>query len=136
MREQGKLIFSFILVGFIAVFSVINIRPTRVNFGFAEFEFPLIYVILGSAVVGALIVGMSLFSSYWKQRKKIKRLEEEIKEAEQGVEGKVLASGAELYAQIAAKDQKIVELERQVKIYAEGYTQPIQLSDIDEHIAD
>lgn len=136
MKEHGKLVLGFILVGVIAVFSVINTGRTTVNFGFKEYHFPLIFVILGSAVVGALIVSFTLLSNYWKQRKEIKQLNRKIDEAHKATDAKVMAEGAELYAQLAAKDQKIIELERQIKIYTEGYTQPIQLSDIDEHIAD
>lgn len=136
MREQGKLVLGFILVGIIAVFSVINTGQTSVNFGFKEYNFPLIFVILGSALLGGLIVSFTLLSNYWKQRKEIKTLKRQIEEVSKVTESKVMAEGAELYAQLAAKDQKVMELERQIKIYTEGYTQPIKLTDIDEHIVD
>lgn len=136
MREHGKVILGFILVGVIVIFSVINTGKTTVNFGIQQFDFPLIFVIVGSAVVGALIVVFTLMSNYWKQRKEIKILKNQLEDAKKETASKVMAEGAELYAQLAAKDQKIIELERQIKIYAEGYTQPISLTDIDEHIAD
>lgn len=136
MKEHGKLILGFILVGVIVVFSVINTAKTTINFGFTQYNFPLIFVIIGSAVVGGLIVIFTLLSNYWKQRKEIKVLKRQLADAKVDTEAQVLAEGAELYAQLAAKDQKIVQLERKIKIYTEGYTQPIQLSEIDEHIAD
>lgn len=57
MKGQTGLILGLIIVLIIAVFAVINVDPVTVDFGFGEAEWPLVLVILGSVLMGGLIVG-------------------------------------------------------------------------------
>ncbi|WP_158737537.1 lipopolysaccharide assembly LapA domain-containing protein [Alteribacillus sp. YIM 98480] len=57
MRGQSALILGFIAALVIAVFAVINVDGVEVNYLFGSAEWPLILVILGSVVMGAVIVG-------------------------------------------------------------------------------
>ena len=56
MKKQSSVIIGFLLVLIIVVFAVLNNRNVPVNFGIASFSAPLILVIIGSAIIGALIV--------------------------------------------------------------------------------
>ncbi|SDN46078.1 LapA family protein [Alkalicoccus daliensis] len=58
MKGQWGLIIGLIIVLVIAVFAVINVDPVTVNFGFGEADWPLVLVILGSVLMGGLIVGL------------------------------------------------------------------------------
>ncbi|MEW9500542.1 LapA family protein [Jeotgalibacillus marinus] len=77
MRFQWALIMGIIFALIVAIFAVINVNPVIVNFAFAQVELPLILVILGSVLMGGLIIGsVGLFRLFVTQRK-IKHLEVE-----------------------------------------------------------
>ncbi|MEC6747432.1 lipopolysaccharide assembly protein LapA domain-containing protein [Marinilactibacillus sp. XAAS-LB27] len=55
MKKQWSFVGAFILLFLGAILSVLNVDSVPVNFGFATYEWPLIIVILGSLLLGALI---------------------------------------------------------------------------------
>lgn len=57
MKTQWTLILALIFALIVAVFAVINVDPVQVNYLFGEAQWPLILVILGSVLMGGLIVG-------------------------------------------------------------------------------
>ncbi|MDN7245855.1 lipopolysaccharide assembly protein LapA domain-containing protein [Planococcus shenhongbingii] len=71
MNYRGFAILSLIFAVIIIVFAVANIDPVPVNYLFGEAQWPLILVILGSALLGFLI---SALLSAWQKvaRKKSK----------------------------------------------------------------
>jgi uncharacterized integral membrane protein len=69
MKFQWILLCTLIFALVTAIFAVINVEPVKVNFLFTEAEIPLILVILGSTVLGGLIVGFfGIFRQYRLQR--------------------------------------------------------------------
>lgn len=80
MRFQWNLILGLIFALIIAIFAVVNVDSVRVNFVFGYTEIPLILIILGSALLGGLIVGMFGILRQYKQQRQIKKLEKEIEE--------------------------------------------------------
>jgi len=58
MKQQWSLIFALSFALVIAVFSVVNVEPVPVDYVFGVAQFPLILVIIGSALAGGLIVGL------------------------------------------------------------------------------
>lgn len=74
MKKYSKLIIGAILVFILVVFSAINTNHVRVNFGFTTLSSPLIFVILGSTLLGCVIVLLFFFSNSWQQRRELKRL--------------------------------------------------------------
>lgn len=77
MKGQWGLIAGLSIVLIIAIFAVINVDPVTVNYGFGEADWPLVLVILGSVLMGGLIVGfVGMF--------KIHRLQQEIKHLKSG----------------------------------------------------
>ncbi|MFF2448868.1 lipopolysaccharide assembly LapA domain-containing protein [Neobacillus sp. NPDC058068] len=69
MKKQWNLIFALLLILIIAVFSVINVEPVTVNYLFGKAEWPLILVIIGSVLLGALLAGLiGMMKIYQLQR--------------------------------------------------------------------
>ncbi|MGD6967302.1 LapA family protein [Rossellomorea vietnamensis] len=77
MKIQWNLILGLIFALIVAIFAVINVDPVRVNYLFGEAQWPLILVIIGSVLMGGLIVGsVGLFRLFVIQRK-LKALQKE-----------------------------------------------------------
>ncbi|MFJ3388481.1 MULTISPECIES: lipopolysaccharide assembly LapA domain-containing protein [unclassified Lysinibacillus] len=69
MKKQWNLILALIVILIIAVFSVINVDMVTVNYLFGKTEWPLILVIIGSVLLGALLTGLiSMMKIYQLQR--------------------------------------------------------------------
>jgi len=89
-RERGAemilLIFTLIVSLLVAIFAVQNATLVTINFFWYEAEVPLVLVILGSALAGALIV---CFVAIWREFR---------------IRGKARAK-----AKAAAKEQKLAE---------------------------
>ena len=70
MKFQWNLILGLVFALIVAIFAVINVDPVQVNYLFGEAEWPLILVIIGSVLMGGLIVGsVGLFRLFVVQRK-------------------------------------------------------------------
>ncbi|WKA56276.1 LapA family protein [Planococcus shixiaomingii] len=71
MNYQGIAVLSFIFAVIIAVFAVANVDPVMVNYIFGEARWPLILVILGSAVLGFLLATLlSMWRNISRRRSK------------------------------------------------------------------
>ncbi|WP_409251482.1 lipopolysaccharide assembly LapA domain-containing protein [Bacillus sp. SCS-153A] len=91
MKFQWNLILGLIFALIVAIFAVINVDPVRVNYLFGEAEWPLILVIIGSVLMGGLIVGsVGLFRLFVVQRK-VKALEKENARLMKETEGREAA---------------------------------------------
>lgn len=87
MKFQWTLLLGIAFALIVAVFAVINVEPVAVNYLFGEAKWPLILVILGSVLMGGIIVGsVGLFRMFVLQRevKTLKKhnlaLEEQLKD--------------------------------------------------------
>jgi lipopolysaccharide assembly protein A len=77
MKFQWTLLLGISFALIVAVFAVINVDPVTVNYLFGQAEWPLILVILGSVLMGGIIIGsVGLFRLYVVQRR-VKALEKE-----------------------------------------------------------
>ncbi|MBU8905510.1 LapA family protein [Desertibacillus haloalkaliphilus] len=74
MRGQWSLILGLIAALVIAVFAVINVDAVRVNYVFGTAEWPLILVIIGSVLMGGVIVGSVGLVKVYQLQQEIKRL--------------------------------------------------------------
>lgn len=61
-----QIVISFIVVFIFAVFAIVNTQEVSISFVFTEVEIPLIIVILGSFILGALTTALSS----WRSRRK------------------------------------------------------------------
>lgn len=78
MKKQWRFWLGFVVIILVVLFSVLNTEEVEVNFGFIQMKQPLVIVIVGSVFIGALIMFLLFFSSYWKRGRKIKTLEKEL----------------------------------------------------------
>ena len=61
-----QIVISFIVVFIFAVFAIVNTQEVSISFVFTEVEIPLIIVILGSFILGALTTALTS----WRSRRK------------------------------------------------------------------
>ncbi|MCM3654624.1 lipopolysaccharide assembly LapA domain-containing protein [Metabacillus litoralis] len=78
MKRQWNLLLALFVVLIIAVFSVINVDPVTVNYLFGKAEWPLILVIIGSVLLGALLVGLIGMMKIYQLQRALKKAEGEI----------------------------------------------------------
>lgn len=78
MKNQWRVILGLILVLVIVLFAVLNNQTVPVNFGVVKISGPLILIILGSAILGALIGLLTSTTTIWKQKKQLKELDNTI----------------------------------------------------------
>lgn len=89
MKKQSSVIIGFLLVLIIVLFAVLNNKNVPVSFGFASFSAPLILVIIGSAIIGALIVFVTTSTALWQQKKQIKQLTRDLTESKNNLDQKI-----------------------------------------------
>ncbi|MFC4356043.1 lipopolysaccharide assembly LapA domain-containing protein [Chryseomicrobium palamuruense] len=77
MKAQWIILIGLILAIVIAIFAVVNVDAVPVNYLFGEAEWPLILVILGSALLGALVSGLLAMVRSFTLSRKVKALEAE-----------------------------------------------------------
>lgn len=78
MKFQWSLLLAFIFAIIVAIFAVVNVDVVPVNYVFGAAQLPLILVILGSALLGAIVSGsVAIFRSFVLQRR-VKHLEKEV----------------------------------------------------------
>lgn len=69
MKIQWSLIMTLVFALITAVFAVINVDPVQVNLLFGSVSLPLILLILGSTLLGGIIVGsFGIYRGYRLQR--------------------------------------------------------------------
>lgn len=77
MKVQWSLIFGLAAALIIAVFAVINVEAVKVNYLFGVAEWPLILVILGSVLMGGIIIGGVGMVRIYKLQLELKRLRQD-----------------------------------------------------------
>ncbi|REC31686.1 hypothetical protein CF160_04165 [Enterococcus pseudoavium] len=78
MKKQWKVFLGFILVLLIVIFALSNSQEIPVNFLIKKIYLSLVLVIIGSALIGALVVLLTSGASLFQQRKEIKKLKQTI----------------------------------------------------------
>ncbi|PRS31143.1 hypothetical protein C2W59_00316 [Bacillus pumilus] len=76
-KQQWTIILAFIFVLIVSVFAVINVRPVQVDYLFGSAEWPLILVIIGSVLMGGLIVAFAGIFQIVKLKRELKALKAE-----------------------------------------------------------
>lgn len=86
MKMQWRLTFAILFALIIAVFAVVNVKTVPVSYLFGVAHFPLILVILGSALIGAL--SLLLFGIVFQVRviREKRNLERQLAAANQQLE--------------------------------------------------
>ncbi|MBO0459632.1 DUF1049 domain-containing protein [Enterococcus hulanensis] len=89
MKKQWKVFLGFILVLLIVIFAISNSQEVPVNFLIKKIYLSLVLVIIGSALIGALVVFLTSGATLFQQRKEIKQLKETIQSYETNNEQKL-----------------------------------------------
>ncbi|MFV8826850.1 LapA family protein [Alkalihalobacterium sp. APHAB7] len=76
MRGQWGFILGIIAALIIAIFAVINVEAVRVNYLFGTADWPLILVIIGSVLMGGIIVGAVGMVKVYQLQQENKRLKQ------------------------------------------------------------
>jgi len=97
MKFQWNLLLGLLFAIIIAIFAVFNVDPVQVNYVFGKAQWPLVLVILGAALLGAVVSGfVAMFLSFQSNRR-IKELQKEMTHKEMT---------------IAAQQNEIAELQK------------------------
>ena len=89
MKKQWKVFLGFILVLVIVIFALSNSQEVPVIFLIKKIYLSLVLVIIGSALIGALVVLLTSGATFFQQRKEIKQLKESIQSYEANNEQKL-----------------------------------------------
>jgi lipopolysaccharide assembly protein A len=75
LKTQWLLILALVFALITAIFAVINVNSVEVNFLFATTQIPLILIIVGSTLLGGIIIGIFGIVRQYQLQKKIRSLE-------------------------------------------------------------
>lgn len=89
MKNQWRVYLSLFFAFIIVIFAILNNQMVTVNYGFGQFEAPLVLIIFGSALIGAISVSFIATSATWRQKKKLKKLQKELANYHETFEAKV-----------------------------------------------
>ncbi|SDI85399.1 LapA family protein [Natribacillus halophilus] len=83
MKGQWTLILVLIAALLISIFAVINVESVTVNFLFGTTQIPLILIILGSVLMGGLIVGGAGLLKVYRLQQEVRHLKKNNAEGRQ-----------------------------------------------------
>ncbi|MGX7351499.1 hypothetical protein RU97_GL000917 [Enterococcus canis] len=145
MKNQWRVIVGFILVIVVVLFAIFNNQQVPVSFGFTEIQGPLILIIIGSALIGALIAILTASTSLFRQKKTIKeqekeiasfktaneaKIHEEVQKVQREYENRIAEIRATYEAQLADKENALNQLTMRKRNNEQlGDTQPLDYYD-------
>lgn len=109
MKRQWGTIAAIILIVIVAFFAVINVDSVPVNFGFTVVTWPLIMIILGSLLIGALATVLMSVGTTYKNKKDLKQGKKELEAAEKRKEEALAQTRAEYDEKLTQKELVINE---------------------------
>ncbi len=109
MKKQWGTIAAIILIVIVAFFAVINVDSVPVNFGFTVVTWPLIMIILGSLLIGALATVLMSVGTTYKNKKDLKQGKKELEAAEKRKEEALAQTRAEYDEKLTQKELVINE---------------------------
>lgn len=89
MKNQWRLYLGLFFTFIIVIFAILNNQIVSINYGFGQFEVPLVLVIFSATLIGTMIVSLMTTGVIWRQKKERKKLQKEIKDYKQNFEKKV-----------------------------------------------
>lgn len=101
---QFYLVLALLFALAVAVFSINNPTPVPIRFLFWTYQAPLVIVILGSAVFGAIIVFLLGISKQYGLVRKVRLLENQNKNLSKHLEKKEAAEKETIKNEAAAKE--------------------------------
>lgn len=78
MKKQWSTVFLIVLALIVVVFSVFNVDPVGINFGFAIVEMPLAVVLIGTLLIGVLMAVLLSTGIILKHKSEQKKLQKNL----------------------------------------------------------
>lgn len=128
MKNQWTLLIGLVFAIIIAIFAVVNVDQVPVNYIFGEAYWPLILVILGSALIGAVISASFVFFNLFSKTRQIKHLTKDVEQRDQQIE--------QLTKDVEQKNGEIQHLEKDLHAKEKQLTkqQHVQLPNVEQEI--
>lgn len=128
MKNQWTLLIGLVFAIIIAIFAVVNVDQVPVNYIFGEAYWPLILVILGSALIGAVISASFVFFNLFSKTRQIKHLTKDVEQRDQQIE--------QLTKDVEQKNEEIQHLEKGLHAKEKQLTkqQHVQLPNVEQEI--
>lgn len=128
MKNQWTLLIGLVFAIIIAIFAVVNVDQVPVNYIFGEAYWPLILVILGSALIGAVISASFVFFNLFSKTRQIKHLTKDVEQRDQQIE--------QLTKDVEQKNEEIQQLEKDLHAKEKQLTkqQHVQLPNVEQEI--
>ncbi|MFT8871495.1 MAG: LapA family protein [Sporolactobacillus sp.] len=82
MRKQWNLLVALVLVLLIVLFSIANVDNVTVSFLFGHVRLPKVVFVIGSFLLGALLVGLFTYAKIYRQQRQIRQLQRELDSAD------------------------------------------------------
>lgn len=124
MKRQWSVILAIVLILIISILAVLNVDPVSINFGFTQVEMPLILLILGMLLLGALVTVILSTTKSFSDRQNYKKLEQEYQELKKTQAHKLAELDEkhqkELTQLLAEKEREIESLKQQAQTNADG----------------
>lgn len=122
MKKQWSIVLLIALILLVVIFSVMNVDPVAINFGFSIIQVPLVLVIIVTLLLGvliAVILSTTIILQNKSEQKKLNRRLTEIedeKQREKDELNELHKKEIETLKEEKEKDQmKIRELERRIQ---------------------
>ncbi|SFH92511.1 LapA family protein [Pisciglobus halotolerans] len=119
MKKQWTTIVAIILMVIVSFFAISNMENVPVNFMFKTVTWPLIMVILGSLLLGALIAVLISTGSMYRNRKQIKQSERKVVDIQAKSKEDLDQNRKEMQqmmeSQLRDKNEKIAALEEEIR---------------------
>ncbi len=117
--KQWRVVVSLLLTLIVVIFAVLNIKSVPISFGFAQVSLPLVIVIIGSLVIGALITFLVASVNHFSQYREHKKLQQKVTKLQSDNDAEVAKivkdKTADLQAQLQVKDDEIKALKAQLQ---------------------
>ncbi|KAA0965380.1 DUF1049 domain-containing protein [Sporosarcina sp. ANT_H38] len=78
MKFQWNLLLGLLFAIIISMFAVFNVDAVQVNYVFGKAQWPLVLVILGAALLGAMVSGFVAMFLAFQSGRRIKELKKEM----------------------------------------------------------
>lgn len=118
MKKNWKMIIGLILAFIVVIFAILNREEAVINFGFVQLKQPLIILILGSTLLGALISFLLSSASLFGKNRQIKSLQKEMTELKASqsrkIDAKVEEAKKEYEQLLGEKEEAIHALEEKL----------------------
>ncbi|MBL1230934.1 DUF1049 domain-containing protein [Enterococcus sp. BWB1-3] len=129
MKNQWRVIVGFLLMLVIVIFAVLNSQSVPVSFGFAKISGPLILIILGSAIIGAIVGLITSVTTILDQKKRIKNLIEE-RDSYKDESDKLVKEAVERTER--SNENKLAEIQQKYDHLLEEKGLPVELKEKEE----